>query len=358
MTPDELLLSTRHQLTDVGKSFLQTIIATGHTNRYGLNYAPVQAESVQVFVNSVDVSHEVAVEEHTGVLIFQVPEHYPKKEDVIAAAGMHFRFFTDDELTRICQDATAMHTAGKPLTLATLSPIEHLPVSILCAIHAIYVLLTDAAFDIDINAPDGVNIPRSERYRQLYELLQLLETRYRDLSSTLNVGMYTVDVFTLRRVSKRTNRLVPVYINQEVDDASRPKRILVAPSLLGTQPIDTGIATHDWDVISGDPVSAVFDFAFDITGCVIENAIRYSPVGNSTSPPVKTFTMTVVDAASGQVRFSLTGEQTRSLPYNSLWEVQVRRPGETESRTLMRGMVRATNSEIVRGDPRALPLVP
>lgn len=365
MTPEELLEGTRRQLTDVAKSFLQTIIATGGTNRYQLNYAPVKAESILVHVNGVDVSHEVAVEEHTGVLIFTVLEHNPKKDDVIAASGVHFRFFTDSELAKICQDATEMHVgtradvSGRGLTLANISVVEDLPLQILCAIQAIYVLLTDAAFDIDINAPDGVNIPRSQRYRQLMELLQALEARYKDLSALLGVGLYAVEVFTLRRTSRRTERLVPIYIPMEINDHSKPKQIYFPAMLQGSIPVYSGsIGSYDWDVITGDPVSALFDFDFDLTGCVVENRIAPAPVGPMASggPPVNQFTQTVVDAANGQMRLSLTGVETRTLPYNSYWEMQVRRPGETESRTKVRGMVRASNNEIVRGDPNAVPI--
>jgi hypothetical protein len=39
------------------------------------------------------------------------------------------------------------------------------------------------------------------------------------------VGMYKIDTFTLRRISKATGRYVPVYKPQEVDDRSYPQRV-------------------------------------------------------------------------------------------------------------------------------------
>ena len=344
MTPEELLLNTRFQLTDVGKSFLQTIIATGHTNRYGLNYAPVQAESIQVYVNSVDVSLEVAVEEHTGVLIFQVPEHYPKKDDVITAAGMHFRFFTDDELMHICRDATEMHTAGHTaahggaLTLASLSPVEDLPVSIMCAIQAIYVLLTDAAFDIDINAPDGVNIPRSERYRQLTELLQILQGRYQDLSSQLNVGLYAMQVFTLRRISKRTNRLVPIYVPQEIDDRTYPVRVwLPIPTYGGAPKPGTGVHVEDLGISKGSTYVRQFQFTigdlpWDLTGYTAKMQIRksapetYAPITLSTYPGQGL----IIDGPAGIITMTLTATQTGTLlPSSAVYDMEVYLGGVT-----------------------------
>jgi hypothetical protein len=74
-------------------------------------------------------------------------------------------------------------------------------------------------------APDGVSIPRSERYRQLMQMIQMRQDHYRDLCVQLGVGLYSIDVFSLRRISKTTNRYVPVYKPQEVDDRSISQRV-------------------------------------------------------------------------------------------------------------------------------------
>jgi len=228
-------------------------------------------------------------------------------------------------------------------------PVEEYPIALNAAIQALWALATDASFDIDILAPDGVNIPRSERYRQLMEMIGARTRQYDELAAALNIGVSRMETLTVRRTARLTNRLVPVYLPQEYDDRSRPKRILFPPALLGSEPIKTGIGSYDWNIITGDPISRVFDFEFDLTDCEIKNAIRSgagSPNTGSGSPLLK-FTQEVVDAANGKVRLSLTGEETRRLQYNSLWEIQVAKPGE-EARTKMRGMVYATNNEVVR----------
>ena len=257
MDQAELLFAVRRQISDVEKSFLQTLQATGGTNRYQLEYAPVRADSVQVHLDGVDITEKVAVEEHTGVLIFD-DDVVPARNQNIAVAGMSTRYFTDDELGKICQKSLEMHTnkrsdsLGRPLTLLTVEPVEDIPIQLLCAIQAIYVLLTDAAYDIDINAPDGVNIPRSQRYRQLYELLQVLEGRYRDLSANLNVGLYAMEVFTFRRISKRTGRYVPIWRPQEIDDRSVPQRVILPIPSYGGVILDDGIPNHDVTLYRGD----------------------------------------------------------------------------------------------------------
>ena len=49
----------------------------------------------------------------------------------------------------------------------------------------------------------------------------------------LGVGLGAAEVGTLRRVSKTTNRLVPVYVQREYDDISRPRRLFTEPDTMG-----------------------------------------------------------------------------------------------------------------------------
>jgi hypothetical protein len=97
-------------------------------------------------------------------------------------------------------------------------------------------LATDAAFDIDISAPDGVTIPRTQRYRQLMEMVQTRHAQYRELCALLGVGLYRIEVFDLNRISKMTNRLIPRYVPQEVDDRSYPERVKLPEPTLGNKP--------------------------------------------------------------------------------------------------------------------------
>lgn len=312
----------------------------------------------------VDIAAKgITIDKTSGLIVFSKP---PPEGDFWEIAGEQWRYFADADLQVFIDTSLIQHgynrgdSSGFEWTVQDIKPVEEYPVALYALIQALWALATDAAFDIDILAPDGVNIPRSERYRQLLDMIAGRTKQYGDLAAALNIGVTAIETFTVRRTAKETNRLVPVYLPAEYDDTSRPKRALYPPILLGVQPPATGVASYDWDIITGDPVSAVFDFAFDLTGCVVENAIRRQPTGggphNIIGPPVSTFTQEVVDLTTGQIRLSLTGAQTRSLPYNCYWEIQVKKPGESESRTKMRGMVRVTNNEIVRGDPNAQPL--
>jgi hypothetical protein len=238
-TISSLVDKVRVELGDLGKSFVTQFIADGTTNRFQLHYAPLDGDGVVVYKNNTDISSATSVEESTGVL---VTDTLPSNGDSFTVSGTYYRYFTGAELASLVTDAVAQHSAkhvdslGRKITVDTLPTIEEYPVAVYATTLALYTLATDAAFDIDIQAPDGVTIPRAERYRQLMEMIQTRQAQYRDLCVQLGIGMYSIDVFSLRRISKTTGRYVPVYKPQEVDDRSFPQRAHLQLPTYGDSP--------------------------------------------------------------------------------------------------------------------------
>ena len=248
-----LIGKVRLELGDLGKSFATQFVSDGTTGRFQLHYAPCDPESVVVFASGIDVSADSYVEASTGALVVELNdvdyptlvdagETIPKSGVEFLVSGTYFRYFTNDELTTLVTDAAEQHGAhtvdpiGRKITINNLPTIEEYPVAVYATTLALYTLATDAAFDIDIQAPDGVTIPRAERYRQLMEMVQTRQQQYRELCVHLGVGLYKIDVFSLRRVSKTTNRYVPVYKPQEVDDRSFPQRARMSLPTYGDAP--------------------------------------------------------------------------------------------------------------------------
>jgi len=203
-------------------------VAEGITNRYRLNYSPVDAENILVFKNGTDITNTAEVEETTGIVVL---DDVPTQGDEFTITGNYFRYFTTAEVTTMVNNALLQHvgtrtdTFGRTITVDNLPGIEEYPVALYATTLGLYTLATDASFDINIFAPDGVTIPRSERYRQLMEMIDARREQYRELCVQLGIGMYQIEVFNLRRISKMTNRYVPVYRPMEVDDKSFPLRV-------------------------------------------------------------------------------------------------------------------------------------
>ena len=333
----------RDELGDLGKSFVYQTTGDGTTNRFLVPYSPIDGATLLVHVNGTDVSSAVEVEETTGYVTF---DSTPAANAVIIFVGTYFRYFTNSEVCQFVSDAFDQHTTnhadqyGRAVTIASLPGIEEYPVVVYATSLALYTLATDASFDIDIQAPDGVNIPRSERYRQLMQMIQVRKDQYKELCSQLGIGLYKIDVFTLRRVSKTTNYYVPVFLPQEVDDRSMPQRAQLPMPTYGSAISPSDVPTYDLMMYQGDSFSVELDFPFDITGYNFASQIRLMP-GDSTL--VANFTVTPVAGQTQKLTLSLTSSQTTDLPERCYWDIQATTENDpTYQKTYMRGAVYVT----------------
>lgn len=332
----DLVNRVRFELGDGGKSFVKQFVADGTTNRFYIQLSPLDANQISVFANGVDLTDSTSVEESTGVLVF---DSVPEDGTEITVSGMYYRYFTAAELSNLVDNAVAHHTArhtdsaGRAITIANLPMIDEYPVAVYATTLALYTLATDASFDIDISAPDGVSIPRSERYRQLMDMVTTRQNQYRELCVQLGLGMYTIDVFTLRRISKATNRYIPVYKPQEVDDRSYPQRVHDQRPTYGDKPVewpteDGGLTAYQGREFTTDiTFSGSFDDSTSFAAKVLNQ--RGSVV------VIESFDLSTTDDGSGNytATISLTPDQTMYLPETTYWSIQLVDPEDTDPNT-------------------------
>lgn len=327
----------RLELGDTPKSFRYQFDGDGVTTRWELPYSPLDASTVVVSVNGVDVSNDVAVEEPTGVMEFDTA---PAVGFPVVVEGVYFRYFTTEELETLCTTAIHEHLhnrtsgVGQQITLENLPLVEEGPLVILVVVKALYVLATDASFDIDIHTPDGVSIPRSDRYRQLMMMIDSRRQQYMELCNALNIGVSRIEVYTLRRISDRTNKYVPIYRPQEIDDNSKPQRVWLEIPGYGGTPIPSAVTEYALTFTQGDSFRQVFDFNIDITGATITAQARTYPESPTLAAQ---FSVTVQDAAQGLVVLELTPAQTKILPLRAYWDMQMDLGGTVT--TVMKGQV-------------------
>lgn len=317
-----LIERVRFELGDMPKSFVTQFISDISTNRYRLEYAPVDGPNVQVFKNGADISDQCAIEEHTGVLVL---DSLPEVDDEFTVTGNYYRYFTTAELGTIVTSAMTQHAGrdtdslGRKITIENLPVIEEYPVALYATTLALYTLATDASFDINIFAPDGVTIPRSERYRQLMEMIDARREQYRELCTQLGIGMYSIEVFSMRRISKRTNRYVPIYRPQEVDDRSHPSRVDIPLPTYGhaptVWPTDGGELTAYQGIAFSDTVS--FSGVFTDKSFIARILRQRGSV-----VVVRTFGLSVSSTNNDYVAtLSLTVDETRRVPEKTYWQV-------------------------------------
>lgn len=319
----------RSEIGDIGKSFVYSFVADGTTNRFLIPYSPIDGLNLVVKKNGVDVSTTVEVEENTGFIVFDTK---PAANATIIVGGNYYRYFTNAEVQQFVSVAFTQHSAyhtdayGRTTSLQNLPTLEEYPVVIYASTLALYTLATDASFDIDITAPDGVMIPRSERYRQLMQMIEVRKQQYKELCSQLGVGLYKIDVFSLRRISKTTNRYVPIYLPSEVDDQSMPVRVHLPVPTYGSVEVPTIALIQDLYVYEGDAYSFEVVFDIELSGYTPLSQIR-SLAGSAVVLAEFTITKPNVGSADGDglrtLKLELTTEQTRLLPGTSYYDIQL-----------------------------------
>jgi hypothetical protein len=170
------------------------------------------------------------------------------------------------------------------------------------------------------------------------QMIEVRKQQYRELCSQLGIGLYKIDVFSLRRISKTTNRYVPIYLPMEVDDRSIPHRAIIPIPSYGSAISPSDVPTYDLIMYEGDSFETTLDFPFDVTDYIFESQIRI----NYASPTIAaTFTTEQVD--TDKIKITLTPEQTTSLPERAYWDIQGTIENDpTYQQTYLRGAVFCT----------------
>jgi hypothetical protein len=316
----------RLEIGDQASQFNYTATGDGSTVAFSIGKYPVDPSTLYVTVNgsAQATPANYTLEANLGVIHFVTA---PSLNAVIAVSGQNYRYFTDTDITTFVSDAVNQHTYnrvdsyGSQVTIGSIPAVEEYPVAVLASIEALWSLATDSAFDINITAPDGVVIPRAQRYQQLSNVIQQRWEQYRLLCSQLNVGLWRIEMGTLIRTSRTTNKYVPIYMGQEVDDSRRPERVYVKNDLTGRNPALNYGQIYDITLYQGDSFSVEFDFPFDTTGYTLTAQMRTYP----NSPSLyATFAVTTLSTSStlSKIQVSLTKTATAYLPTRAFWDLQ------------------------------------
>ena len=271
----------RLRLRDLPRPFLARQVCSGVAWRFELpvenidSMAVVLTDTTEAGTTNVTPGQDFQADDRGGILTFT---QAPAQGLLMLASGTYYRDLLPAEMDLYVRTAYIQHTfgsggqggvetldsygnpivmpppldpvTGQPITYGTPAPIkveevEEYPISLLVANMALWDMCVGAAQQHDIHTPDGVSIPNSQVFEQLTRMIGMLESEYMRLSAALGVGLFRITQSKLRRVSKMTKRLVPIYRDQEYDDLYRPQRSL--PPIDSTQELVTyqGLWTSD-----------------------------------------------------------------------------------------------------------------
>ncbi|CAB4129420.1 hypothetical protein UFOVP115_8 [uncultured Caudovirales phage] len=339
----DLVSKVRTELNDQAKQFTKTFAGDGVTVTFPLGVKPVDDTTLLVKDNSTVLANPAGytVEAVHGVVHCTTA---PAAGHTLTVSGNVWRYFSESEIEGFVNTALLQHTSGRTdgfnraITVASLPELEVYPLVVLSTVEALFALATDASYDIDIQSSDGVSIPRSERFRQISGLITQRMQHYRDLCSALNIGLWRIEMGTLRRVSRTTNKLVPIYMAQEIDDSTKPERVYIQNDLNGRVPVPSTVPIYDIVLQQGDDFSVILDFpdTMDFSTLTFKAQIRTYPG----APTLwATFTIEVFDALLRKLKLSLAGPITANLPVRCFWDIQATDSTDNTVTTYLRGQV-------------------
>ena len=326
----------RLEIADQPSSFRSTRQGDGETLRFELPHAPVSPTGFIAYLAPIGGGASVGVtyDLDTAEGVITLTGAPPTETQVLVTEGTAYKYFSDADIDLFVQTAVTQHLHNREgLSLATLPPVEEYPVALLAAIEALYALLNDAAFDIDVSTPEGVGIPRSQRFRQLQEMIELRKEQYAQLCAALNVGLNRIEVFSLRRVSRTTGRLVPIYVPQELEDRQPPTRVFPPRDTHGGKAIVDPTPVLDLTCYEYGYFSEPLTGLGDLTGWKIDARIRRYEDSSS----LREMTVQVDDLVAGDITLELNPRQTGHLPARLYWDLRLTNRETREVRTLRKG---------------------
>ncbi len=343
-TSDALRARVRLELGDVPEPF-QTAAATDSvTQRFEIPGKPLAPNPVvtlieistgNVLTQTENIDYTVDYE--NGYILYPAP---PISGFTLLISGQRFRYFQDADIDLFVNTALIQHFynrtdgTGAAVTITTMPPVEEYAVALNAVVEALWALYTDASFDIDIYAPDGVTIPRHQRSAQLLDAISNRRAQYQEICDQLGVGLSRIEVFKSRRVSKATGRLVPLWMEREVEDNRYARRVYMQQNTYGGGvEVQAPVLEQDLAAVAYNTFSYALLGLGDLTGLLVHAAVR--PYTEALSK-LAVFTVAITDVVNGNVTISLTAAQTFALRRTAFWDIQTQDSAGNVT-TLMRG---------------------
>jgi len=181
----------------------------------------------------------------------------PAANTTLMIEGYHYEWLVPADLEFYASMAINMHMHNMDTDLENILPAVEDVIGMAALVEALWGLVTEFSRDIDVMTSESIHIPASQRFRMVESLLQYWTAEYEKRAKALNIGLNRIEVFNLRRVSRTTNRLVPVYKATEVGDFGPLKRLWI-PIDDGEIKVEEGAEELRSDVfIDGEPPTTV-----------------------------------------------------------------------------------------------------
>lgn len=231
MTPLEHTMQlARNYLRDFPKFFQVSFDALGRTFELGHNNIDPTTVWIATTTGSSATTMSAAdytLDHRNGILRLSST---PAANTQLLVEGYYYEWILPEDLQFYSERSINFHKPTIKTPLENASPAVLDVVGLGALVEALQALMTEFARDIDVQTSESIHIPASQRYNRLQDLCRQWETEYRKHANNLNIGPERIDQFSLRRVSRTTNRLVPLYKAKEIGDYGPVDRIFAEES--------------------------------------------------------------------------------------------------------------------------------
>ena len=231
LTPLEHTIQlARNYLRDFPKFFQVSFDSIGRT--YELGQINVDTDTIWIATTTGAsatelTSSQYSLDSRNGILRLGFT---PASGTTIMVEGYYYEWLLPADLQFYSERSINFHKPTIPVPLEQASAAVLDVIGIGALVEALQALMTEYARDIDVMTSESVHIPASSRYRMLADLCQRWEVEYRKHANNLNIGPERIEQFSLRRVSRTTNRLVPLFKSKELGDYGPIERIFADDS--------------------------------------------------------------------------------------------------------------------------------
>ena len=220
----------RNFLRDFPKFFQVSFDAVGRTYELGnpnidattLWVATYTSGSPTVISANTSEGTYYSLDSRNGILRFNTT---PAGNTKILVEGYYYEWVLPSDLEFYAIRAIDMHVYNLDLPLENMSAIVIDTIGMSCVVEALWGLLTEYSRDIDITTSESVHIPASQRFRMVQSLLEYWQKQYERQAKSLNLGLERIEIMNLRRVSRSTNRFVPIYKTKELGEYGPIERV-------------------------------------------------------------------------------------------------------------------------------------
>jgi len=222
---DEVTTVARNYLRDFPRFFQVSFDAVGRT--YELGQPNIDVDSMWIATNvgasvTALTASQYSLDSRNGILRLSTT---PASNAKIMVEGYHYEWVSPQDLEFYASQAINQHTFSLEIPLENMSALVIETIGIATIVEALGALMSEFSRDIDVMTSESIHIPASQRFRMVQSLLSYWANQYETQARALNIGVDRIEIFNLRRVSRTTNRYVPIYKTKELGEYGPIERV-------------------------------------------------------------------------------------------------------------------------------------